>query len=87
MVGNYLLQSSKNPSVYSPLICYLSWIAEQYGMRYLPTGEEDERCEVGTGDITNRGGGDCRTTNSWDQGDQIEAECIFLFYLDGKYKK
>ena len=76
-----LSQFSENPTVYSRLICYLSWIAEQYGMEYLPTGEEDERCNEGTGDITEVGGGECRTTptNEADRTDQIEAECIFPF--------
>ena len=84
--SQYLFQFSENPSVYSRLICYLDWIAEQYGMTYSPTGEEDERCKVGTGDITEPGGGDCRTTpsNFWDTKDQTEAKCIFPFYLDGK---
>ena len=84
--GNYLRQFSENPTVYSRLICYLSWIAEQYGMTYSPTGEEDERCKVGTGDIKEVGGGDCRTTptNDGDRTDGIEAECIFPYHLDGK---
>ena len=79
-----LRQFSENPTVYSRLICYLSWIAEQYGMKYTP-GEKDERCGVGTGDIKEVGGGECRTTptNDADRTDQIEAECIFPYYLNG----
>ena len=55
-------------------------------MEYSPTGEEDERCNIGTGDITEVGGGECRTTptNEWDRRDKIEARCIFPYYIDGQ---
>jgi len=81
---SYLRQVSGNPSVYSRLSCFLPWIAEQYGMNYTAT-EEDERCEEGTGDINEVGGDQCRTTPTdvRDVIDKKEPFCLFPFYLDG----
>ena len=80
-----LTQFSGNPSVYSRLSCFLPWISEQYDMSYTAS-EKDERCDVGTGDINEVGGDQCRTTPTilYDIVDRKEALCIFPFYLDGK---
>ena len=79
-----LNQFSGNPIIHTRLACYLPWVAQQYGLTYTPA-EEDVRCEEGTGDINEVGGDQCRTTPShpFDRLDEIEALCIFPFYLDG----
>ena len=79
-----LRQVSENPSVYSRLSCFLPWIAQQYGMSYTAT-EEDERCEVGKGDTKEVRGDQCRTTpiDFMDRRDRKEPFCLFPFYLDG----
>ena len=82
-----LEQFSENPTVYTRLGCYLSWIAKQYGMTYIAT-EQEERCEKGVGVV----GGEeekCRTTPTFirDREERIEAECIFPYYIDEKEDK
>ena len=79
-----LNQFSGNPIVHTRLSCYLPWVAEQYDLTYTQT-EKDVRCEEGTGNIDEVGGDLCRTTPTYvfDRLDELEAPCIFLFYLDG----
>ena len=81
-----LSQFSENPAVYTKLSCFLPWVADQYDMEYTPGGDPDTACLTGQGDITEVTAKVCRTTPSdiWaDQRDQIEARCIFPFFLNG----
>ena len=81
-----LYQASENPSVYTKLSCYLSWIAAQYDMEYTPPGEPDPACLTDHGDITEVTAEVCRSSYSslWDSRDGIEARCLFPFTLNGE---
>ena len=46
-----LSQQSNNPAAYTKLICFLPWIAEQYGLEYNDPGETDKACVEGNGKI------------------------------------
>ena len=62
-------------------------MAAQYNMDYTPPGEQDPDCLTGKGDITEVTAEVCRTTpynDIWDIKDNIEAECIFPFRLNGE---
>ena len=78
---------SDNPSVYTKLSCYLPWVAAQYDMDYTPFGNPDPDCLKGQGDITEVTAEVCRTSpynDVWDMKDNIEAECLLPFSLNGE---
>ena len=94
-----LFQQSNNPSAYTKLSCFLSWIAEQYGLEYSSDPVPDQSCVEGNGnieDVTEVESRDCRSSPSsyFDvfssqfqlnfQTDISELPCIFPFYLDGQ---
>merc|ERR1711892_359235 len=82
-----LNQQTENPTTYTKLSCYLPWVAEQYGMDYEGSGQEDKACLVASGG--NRAGRNevCRNTPSnLVELFSGEVECIFPFYYkDKKY--
>ena len=84
--ASFFNQASENPSVYTRLSCFLGWVADQYNMTFQSTEEDHLRCEEGTGDITEVGGDQCKTSpnEQIDISDKTEASCIFPYYLDGK---
>ena len=75
--GSYIEQESQNPNVYTKLSCFLPWIADQYGMEYDQSGEEE--CVNGVGNKTEIAE-ECRIADSL----AGEAKCIFPFYFNGK---
>merc|ERR1712241_789582 len=79
-----LKQFSANPSVYSRLSCFLPWIAEQYGLNYIPSQPADPECEQGVGNINEVTTEVCRstTTNRLDVAAKLEPPCILPFTLD-----
>ena len=94
-----LYQQSNNPSAYTKLICYMPWIAQQYGLEYNDPGETDQACVEGNGnieDVTEVESRECRSSPSsyFDvlpsgfqlelTADITELPCIFPFYLDGQ---
>ena len=83
-----LTQESQNPSVYSKLLCYLPWIAEQYGMDYEADDIIDPDCVTGTGDITEVTADTCTVIPTSYSGssliDPVEAECLFPFTVDDR---
>merc|ERR1711892_289674 len=82
-----LNQQTENPTTYTKLSCFLPWVAEQYGMDYEGSGQEDKACLVASGG--NRAGRNevCRNTPSnLVELFSGEVECIFPFYYkDKKY--
>ena len=86
--GNKLIQESTNPSVYVKVSCFLPWIAEQYGMDYIPEDNIDPDCVIGNGNINEITAEVCTTipTTYLDKGqlltDNIEARCIFPYVVD-----
>ena len=82
-----LFQNSDNPAVYTKLSCFLPWVAAQYDMDYTPSGEPDPDCLTGQGDITEVTAEVCRTSpynDVYDIKDNIEAECLLPFRLNGE---
>ena len=82
-----LFQQSDNPAVYTKLSCFLPWVAAQYDLDYSPPGEPDPDCLTGQGDITEVTAKFCRTSpynDVWDIRDNIEAECLLPFTLNGE---
>merc|ERR1712142_932179 len=67
------------------LSCFLPWIASQYNMQYESDGPIDEACIKGSGDPQDTDN-TCRNTpsNAFDLREDIEIECIFPFYYNGK---
>ena len=62
-------------------------MAGQYDLDYSPPGEPDPDCLTGQGDITEVTAEVCRTSpynDVWDIKDNIEAECILPFRLNGE---
>ena len=81
-----LYQQSNNPSVYTKLICFMPWIASQYGLQYNDSEETDQACVKGTGnieDVTGVESKECRSSPS-SYFNFVEFPCIFPFYLDGR---
>ena len=85
-----LYQQSNNPPAYTKLVCYLPWIAQQYGLTFEISG--DPSCSVGHGnasDVTDFEARNCRSspsTYTTTVGNTIpldELPCIFPFFLDG----
>jgi len=80
-----LIQRSENPTTYTKLSCFIPWIAAQYNMEYEHYGSLDQACYTGSGDpqdVENL----CRNTHSnhFDFLSDIEVECKFPFYYNGK---
>ena len=91
LTSSYLTQESINPSVYTKLSCFLSWIAEQYNMEYEANDNIDPDCVNYTGDINEVTANDCRAIhtnfrlgNAEEFTDDVEAQCIFNFKVDEK---
>ena len=92
-----LFQLSNNPSAYTKLVCFLPWIAEQYGLEYNDPGDTDQACVEGNGnieDVTEVESRDCRSIPSsyFDikssslllRFNVSELPCLFPFYLNGQ---
>jgi len=82
-----LNQQTENPTTYTKLSCFLPWIAEQYGMEYEGSGQEDQACLVASGGNPDSRNEVCRNTPSnLVELFSGEVECIFPFYYkDKKY--
>ena len=87
-----LFQLSNNPSAYTKLSCFLSWIAEQYDLEFESPVEDDVQCVEGTGDIqdvTEVENKDCRSNpSSYFESSpfsvQEELPCLLPFYLENQ---
>ena len=74
-----MFQQTEKPSIYTKLSCFLPWIAQQYGMDFTETVEdENQECTSGSGDINDFNAEDCRCNCP---GERL---CIFPFYWNGK---
>ena len=85
-----LFQLSNNPSAYTKLSCFLPWIAEQFGLEFESSREDEMQCLEGTGDIedvTDVENKDCRSNpSSYLESSPFSVEeelpCLLPFYLE-----
>ena len=77
---SFLQQATKTPAVYTKLLCFLPWIADQYGMEFQIDENYDQNlvCTQGTGNLGDFNADLCRV------GTRGEEPCIFPFFWNGK---
>ena len=73
----------ENPLAYTKLSCYMSWVAEQFGLSYDDQAAEDEACTRGSG--VEESDAECRGTRGTELTPHVslpfrENKCIFPFY-------
>ena len=74
-----LIQTNENPMAYTKLLCFLPWVAEQYGLSY-KGDRNNPSCRFSNGEKN--------TTQTCRTKEYNENKCIFPFYSRGKqYEK